>query len=102
MFTRNMTSTTLGPPVGFNNFGNGTLSDFGMYEFGGQLRASAGLLKLEMEYMEIRQPASGSGALANGTVPEPGTGMLALIALVGSCWLRTSTRRPAGMRMRTT
>jgi hypothetical protein len=88
MFTRNMTSTTLGPPVGFNNFGNGTLSDFGMYEFGGQLPASAGLLKLEMEYMEIRQPASGSGALANGPVPEPSTIVLAVVAVAGVIGLR--------------
>ena len=56
MFTRNMTSTTLGPPVGFNNFGDGTLANFGLYEFGGLIPAGGGLLKLEMEYMEIRLP----------------------------------------------
>ena len=58
-FTRNMTSTTLGPPVGFDNFGDGTLSNFGLYEFGGLILAGGGLLKLEMEYMEIRLAAAG-------------------------------------------
>ena len=73
MFTRNMTATTLGPPVGFNNFGDGSLSNFGLYEFGGLIPANGGLLKLEMEYMEIRLPGVGSGQLANQGVPEPGS-----------------------------
>jgi hypothetical protein len=80
MFTRNMTSTTLGPPVGFDNFGDGSLSNFGLYEFGGLIPAGGGLLKLEMEYMEIRLPGGGSGQFA---VPEPGTCALAALALVG-------------------
>src|SRR4029079_1481877 len=58
-FTRNMTSTTLGPPVGFDNFGDGSLSNFGLYEFGGLIPGGGGLLKLEMEYMELRLPAAG-------------------------------------------
>src|SRR4029079_12708423 len=58
-FTRNMTSTTLGLPVGFDNFGDGSLSNFGLYEFGGLIPAGGGLLKLVMEYMELRLPAAG-------------------------------------------
>ena len=70
MFTRNMTATTLGPPVGFDNFGDGSLSNFGLYEFGGLIPAGGGLLKLEMEYMEIRLPVIGLAGdfNNNGTV----------------------------------
>jgi hypothetical protein len=63
MFTRNMNSSSLGAaPVGFNNSGDGTLQNFGLYEFGGSIpganQANGGLLKLEMEYMEIRLPTT--------------------------------------------
>jgi hypothetical protein len=61
MFTRNMNSSAIGAaPVGFNNSGDGTLKNFGLYEFGGSVpganQTGGGLLKLEMEYMEIRLP----------------------------------------------
>ena len=62
---------SLGPPLGFGNFGSGTLTNFGLYEFGGAVPAG-GLLKLEMEYMEIRLPSA---------VPEPSTLLLAAMAL---------------------
>jgi hypothetical protein len=65
-FTRNMTSTAAGPPVGFDNFGDGSLSNFGLYEFGGLIPAGGGLLKLEMEYMEIRLPPTGVPGDYNG------------------------------------
>ena len=87
-FTRNMTASTLGPPVGFANFGDGTLTNFGLYEFGGLIPAGGGLLKLEMEYMEIRLPASGGGAFDTAAVPEPSTLVLAGVALAGLIGLR--------------
>jgi PEP-CTERM motif len=62
MFTRNLNSSSIGAaPVGFNNSGDGTLANFGLYEFGGSVPGAnvtgGGLLKLEMEYMEIRLPS---------------------------------------------
>lgn len=59
-FTRNLNSSPLGPAaVGFANAGDGLLTNFGLYEFGGLLGPDSGLLKLEMEYMELRTPVLG-------------------------------------------
>ena len=58
-FTRNMMASTLGPPLGFANLGDGSLTNFGLYEFGGLIPAGGGLLKLEMEYMELSLPQQG-------------------------------------------
>ncbi len=35
------------------------LTNFGLYEFGGLIGPNGGLLKLELEYMEIRLPSMG-------------------------------------------
>lgn len=43
-------------PFGFMNPGDGLLTDFNIYEFGGLIPADSGLLKLELEYLEIRLP----------------------------------------------
>ena len=57
-FTRNMNASALGAaPLGFANAGDGLLTNFGLYEFGGLIPAGGGLLKLEMEYMEMRTPS---------------------------------------------
>lgn len=57
-FIRNMNSTTLGAaPAGFANAGDGLLTNFGLYEFGGLLGPNSGVLRLEMEYMELRTPS---------------------------------------------
>ena len=53
-FTHNATI-----PLGFANAGNGLLTNFGEYEFGGLIAAGGGMLKLEMEYMQITQPPAG-------------------------------------------
>ncbi len=65
-FTRNMNSSTLGAaPLGFANSGDGSLTNFGLYEFGGLVPAG-GLLKLELEFMEIRLPELGLAGDFNG------------------------------------
>ncbi len=46
-------------PFGFENPGDGLLTDFNLYEFGGLIPPGGGLLKLELEYMEIRLPEAG-------------------------------------------
>jgi hypothetical protein len=46
-------------PFGFANAGDGLRTDFNIYEFGGLVPADTGLLKLELEYMEIRLAAPG-------------------------------------------
>lgn len=43
-------------PGGFVNAGDGSRTDFNLYEFAGLLAPNTGLLKLEMDYMEIRIP----------------------------------------------
>jgi hypothetical protein len=58
-FTRNMESSEMGPPLGFANFGDGLLTNFALYEFGGQVNPNEGLLKLILDYMEIRLPEEG-------------------------------------------
>jgi hypothetical protein len=53
----NLTPFVAGPPstpFGFANAGDGLRTDFNIYEFGGLVPADTGLLKLELEYMEIR------------------------------------------------
>ena len=66
-FTRNMNSSTLGAaPLGFANAGDGLLTNFGLYEFGALIPPGGGLLKLEMEYMELRTPALGLPGDFNG------------------------------------
>lgn len=57
-FTLNMNASTLGAaPAGFANAGDGLLTNFGLYEFGGLLGPNSGVLRLEMEYMELRTPS---------------------------------------------
>jgi hypothetical protein len=46
-------------PFGFGNPGDGMLTNFNLYEFGGLIPPGGGLLKLELEYMEIRLPEAG-------------------------------------------
>lgn len=46
-------------PFGFANAGDGLLTDFNLYEFGGLIPSNTGLLKLELEYLEIRLPNQG-------------------------------------------
>ena len=43
----------------FANEGDNSLADFNLYEFGGRLEGNSGLLKLEIEFMEIRLPETG-------------------------------------------
>ncbi|MGD9634746.1 MAG: hypothetical protein AB7G28_08790 [Pirellulales bacterium] len=45
-------------PGGFVNAGDGSIAEFNLYEFGGLLAPNTGLLKLEMDYMEIRLPST--------------------------------------------
>jgi hypothetical protein len=45
----------------FANEGDESLEDFNLYEFGGRLPGNSGLLKLELEYMEIRLPEEPGG-----------------------------------------
>jgi hypothetical protein len=46
-------------PFGFNNPGDGLRSNFNLYEFAGLIAPDTGLLKMELEYMEIRLPDDG-------------------------------------------
>jgi hypothetical protein len=46
-------------PFGFANAGDGLLTDFNLYEFGGLVAPDTGLLKMELEFMEIRLAAAG-------------------------------------------
>jgi hypothetical protein len=43
-------------PGGFANAGDESLEEFNLYEFGGLIPANGGLLRLELDYMEIRLP----------------------------------------------
>jgi hypothetical protein len=43
-------------PFGFAHAGDGLLTDFNLYEFGAGVVAGAGLLRMEIDYMEIRLP----------------------------------------------
>lgn len=52
-FSRNATALI------FANEGDNSLADFNLYEFGGRLEGNSGLLKLEIEFMEIRLPETG-------------------------------------------
>ncbi len=60
-FTHNATI-----PLGFANGGSGNLTNFGLYEFGGFIPAGGGMLKLEMEYMQITTTAPGVPGDYNG------------------------------------
>jgi hypothetical protein len=52
--------TTAGSgPFGFANPGDGSRSEFNLYEFGGLIPAGGGLLRMELEYLEIRLPEVG-------------------------------------------
>lgn len=44
-------------PGGFLNAGDGSLTEFNLYEFGGLVAPNSGLLKLELDFMEIRLPS---------------------------------------------
>jgi hypothetical protein len=46
-------------PFGFLNPGDGEMTDFNLYEFALLVPPDTGLLKLELEYMEIRLPVLG-------------------------------------------
>lgn len=48
-------------PFGFANAGDGLISDFNLYEFGGLLASNSGVLRLELDYLEIRLPETGGG-----------------------------------------
>jgi hypothetical protein len=51
------TDTNFGSgPGGFTNAGDGSLEEFNLYEFGGLIPANSGVLRLELDYMEIRLP----------------------------------------------
>jgi hypothetical protein len=43
-------------PGGFENAGDESLDEFNLYEFGGLIPANSGVLRLELDYMEIRLP----------------------------------------------
>jgi hypothetical protein len=43
-------------PFGFANPGDAEMTDFNLYEFGGLVAPNTGLLKLQLEFMEIRLP----------------------------------------------
>jgi hypothetical protein len=58
-FVPTMGTTAGSGPFGFANAGDGLLSDFNLYEFAGLIPAGGGLLRLELEYMEIRLPEVG-------------------------------------------
>jgi hypothetical protein len=44
-------------PFGFTNAGDGLRTDFNLYEFAGLIAPDTGLLKMELEFMEIRTPS---------------------------------------------
>jgi hypothetical protein len=46
-------------PFGFANAGDGSLSVFDLYEFGGVVPSNTGLLKMELDFMEIRLADAG-------------------------------------------
>jgi hypothetical protein len=48
-------------PGGFMNAGDEMLTDFNLYEFGGVLASNSGVLRLELEFMEIRLPEMPGG-----------------------------------------
>jgi hypothetical protein len=66
-------------PFGFVNAGDGLRTNFDLYEFGGLVPAG-GLLRMEMEYMEIRLPGVGT-SLASAAVPEPAAWLVAWMAV---------------------
>jgi hypothetical protein len=43
-------------PFGFQNAGDGLRTNFNLYEFGAGVVAGAGLLRMELEFMELRLP----------------------------------------------
>jgi hypothetical protein len=67
-------------PFGFVNPGDGLRTDFNIYEFGAGVVAGAGLLRMEIDYMEIRLPGAASG-VASGIVPEPASWLLFGVAV---------------------
>jgi hypothetical protein len=63
-----LTPFAAGPPstpFGFANAGDGLRTNFNLYEFAGLVPADTGLLKLELEYMEIRLPGAADVDLDN-------------------------------------
>jgi hypothetical protein len=46
-------------PGGFTNPGDELITDFNLYEFGGLIPANGGVLRLELDFMEIRLPEAG-------------------------------------------
>ncbi|MCI0748743.1 MAG: PEP-CTERM sorting domain-containing protein [Verrucomicrobia subdivision 3 bacterium] len=75
-------------PFGFAHPGDGLLSDFNLYEFGAGVVAGAGLLRMEIDFMEIRLPDS-AGSIA-GVVPEPAAWLMMSIA---AAWFGLGRRR---------
>lgn len=67
--------TTAGSgPFGFANAGDGSITNFNLYEFGIGVLPGGGLLRMELEYLEIRLPSASGTDLA--AVPEPATWLL--------------------------
>jgi hypothetical protein len=74
--------TTAGSgPFGFANAGDGSKTNFNLYEFGLGVLPGGGLLRMELEYLEIRL-TSGSGAEL-AAVPEPAAWLLAAFVAFG-------------------
>ena len=60
-------------PFGFTNLGDNLLSNFNMYEFGAGILPGGGLLKMELEYMQIRLvPPGVPGDYNNNGVVDAG------------------------------
>jgi hypothetical protein len=54
------TTTTAGSgPFGFTNPGDESITEFNLYEFGGLVAPSGGVLRLQLEFMEIRLAVEG-------------------------------------------
>jgi hypothetical protein len=69
-FTVN-TSPMGGNPVAalFTNPGDGLLTDFNLFEFGAQVASGGGLVRMELEYMQIEVPSAADADFDNsGTV----------------------------------
>lgn len=58
-FVATSTTTAGSGPFGFENPGDGSRTDFNLYEFGGLIPAGGGNLHLELEYMELRLQEAG-------------------------------------------
>lgn len=66
-------------PFGFTNPGDGSSTDFNLYEFGVLVPPGGGLLRLDLDYLDVRVP-----------IPEPSAGgmLLPVLALLGISHMR--------------